>query len=196
MFFEGDENSSRDVRRIFSFQKYIKTKYGISFAILHHTRKTKYHKTGDDLRGSGDFLAQVEVSCMLNPEGDNKVIVTQSKNRHIKSIPKFGVDVIDKPDGTMEFNYCQVEYAKQDIKKKIGELCADSIKIIITADKMTEFKRCDMEQKMNGTKFTKSAFDNALKLLVKQGMVTNPEHGLYVVSKDLLNKQQPEVSKF
>jgi RecA-family ATPase len=93
----GDENNSKDVRKIFDNIKSLSLTHNCAWLLLHHTRKSLGSKTGSDLRGSGDFMAMADEVIMLNRRSRNEFILSKEKCRdgdEIQNI-KFIVDNTD-----------------------------------------------------------------------------------------------------
>ena len=82
-FFEGNENQSNEVRGALKIITRWIEKYDLSVIVLHHLRKPdiNHSKTNVyDVRGSGDFLAFVDMLYMLEPSGEN-IMLKQEINR-------------------------------------------------------------------------------------------------------------------
>ena len=80
-FFSGDENSSGDVKFVFSYLKPIMDKYGTTFLFIHHTVKTPKKINIFSLRGSGDIIAACGSVIVIN-KTKNGFELEQVKNRH------------------------------------------------------------------------------------------------------------------
>ena len=80
--FEGDENSSKDMKTIFNNIKELMKKYDTTWVILHHVRKmnNKWVKM-EDIRGSGDIVAQASSILTVNRNNSNTFTLTQEAVR-------------------------------------------------------------------------------------------------------------------
>jgi len=97
-FFNGDENSANDMKKLFSVLKKCNSSYNTSSILLHHVNKTKKYgrieKT--DIRGSSDITAFPDVILGLNKIKTNednkiveKVLIEPLKYRHEEKYKSF-----------------------------------------------------------------------------------------------------------
>lgn len=187
-FLNGNENDAEDVKMVFDIIKYFKKKYESSWLILHHIRKSggKYI-TQDDLRGSGDFGAFADVICMISKKKNtrNQVRISQSKNRHQQAINDFAVNIIDKDNGTLTFEFEKLSYEKIT-NVSANENCAECLKKGFISNNIKEFKTGDYE---SSDLYTRSAYHSTLKLLKQQGIIKKEAHGKYIVNEEGLKKE-------
>ncbi len=83
-FYEGDENSSKDVKQVFATIKPLLDKYDAGFLLLHHTTKVPGKVDINSLRGSGDLIASADSVLILNKSSKGLIKLSQEKNRHAK----------------------------------------------------------------------------------------------------------------
>ena len=183
-FFSGSENSSDDVKKIFDMIKYFKAKYNAAWLILHHTRKGHGKKGKDDLRGSGDFAAFVDAVSIINKE-NNQITITQSKNRHQIPIPDFGVEVINKEDKTLVFEYRKLEHKTISSKP---EQCVEAIKEWILEFGNKEFKTAEIKELLKD-KHTQNSIFSALEILMKKSIIKKGARGSYKVNIEWFDKE-------
>ncbi len=178
-FLMGSENSSEDVSKIFEAIKPLKEKYGVSWLILHHTRKgLGAYKSKDDLRGSGDFAAFADVVMMINRRADG-LVLSQQKNRHQEHIANIFLQVISKEDGTLTFVARRTEEANAD---SLPEQCAAEILRILHEEKKREFTTKELESRLVPDSFKRSAYHEALGILIERGSLTKQTRGRYFLA--------------
>ncbi|MCF8014065.1 AAA family ATPase, partial [Candidatus Woesearchaeota archaeon] len=150
-FIDGDENSSKDIRKIYEFIRPLINKHNVSWILLHHLRKGYGNKSVNDLRGSGDFGAFVDVIIMVSKNGD-VLTVKQEKNRHQKPLCPFKVTFIDTEEGDLLFQYSK-DVPEEVIKEY--DKCATAIKKWVEEEKLIQ-----ITTKQTKEKFLRSDEDN------------------------------------
>lgn len=100
----ADENDAVKMAGVFSYLKQI-NKAGIAVIFTHHNRKSGINKSSSsqEMRGSSDILASVDVHLAVKKDGDT-MIIDQTKNRLDAQLRPFKVNIIKEDDG-WSFDY-------------------------------------------------------------------------------------------
>lgn len=103
----GDENSARDMARLFETPKRLQRAYGVAVMLLHHTRKPQkedFNDPGNLIRGSGDIRGWPDgiftvMPRSSDPEPGTGMTVYHTKSRDHERLDPFFVDLaIDDED--------------------------------------------------------------------------------------------------
>jgi len=173
--FDGEENSSSDVKKIFDKIKPL-IEHDTSWLLLHHTRKTNTIKVKDDLRGSSDFGAFADIILMINKVEKNAYTLNQPKNRLQQATEPIKINVVDTNDGGLK-----IIYSGEGIKKasmSINERCAESIIERIKKENLKSFKTKDIEKVLD---YKHNAINNGLSFLVIKGVLKHISKGYWEV---------------
>lgn len=84
----GDENSSRDMARLFEFPKRLQDAYGVAIVFLHHTRKPSkddINDPGNLMRGSGDIRGWPDGILVALPRESEMYAGVGLTLHHVKS---------------------------------------------------------------------------------------------------------------
>jgi len=131
-FFEGDENSSADVRRVFELLKPLMDKYRVTFLFIHHCVKSSGKVNIFSLRGSGDLIASCGSVSVLNRLQNGVIELEQVKNRNGELSKKivFRVDDVETQKGkSLKINLVG-EYANEfNIDEFVNEWINKNIEI-------------------------------------------------------------------
>lgn len=104
----GDENSSRDIAKLFALLRLF-TREAISVLILHHNRKPGQngYDASSDMRGSSDIKAAVDVQLAVKRIGKSPSIqVERAKCRYEMEGKPFKLDFVkDESTGALKFVY-------------------------------------------------------------------------------------------
>ncbi len=123
---ESDENSSREMAKVASLLKRF-TKNDIAVIFTHHNRKPSGGQSNpaQDMRGSSDLLASIEVHIALSRKvGGRVVTVTQTKIRDGEESKPFQLELIsDKEHCHFQFNG-----TVQDKKDEVIEAIKETLK--------------------------------------------------------------------
>lgn len=131
-FHDGDENSSKEMSKVFRAFSYLK-KQGITSLILHHTRKGGVNPKSqrsdmEAIRGSGDILAACDIHlCMNRANQGNKVFVKQTKNRLDTESKPFSAYFIKESNESSRWYFGEFEESKEDIVKRQIDIVMDYI---------------------------------------------------------------------
>lgn len=170
---EGDENSSKDVRKVFDFLKPIIKKREICFLLLHHVSKGN-NRSINSLRGSGDFSAAPDVVVMFHKNGVfvNCHVV---KHRHMDE-SRFSIMF----ENTLEKNL-RLKYIEQSPEEQTatGE-CSKDILEWLDNEEITKFRAKEVVSKMGEEGHSKDTVYKALKKLRFDGTITRPKRGLFI----------------
>ncbi len=171
----GDENESKCVKRIFQTIKPLIELYNTSWLLIHHTRKTKYSKGKDDLRGSSDFSAFADVVMMINKNSSNCYTLTQAKNRHSEPIESIRINVIDKANGGLSF-----ECSKGGVKEllSVSEKCSYDIMGWIRENQIVVFETKEV-MAVATSEYKENSVYTALRLLANRGIIRKAGFGRY-----------------
>jgi RecA-family ATPase len=86
-FMTGDENSVRDVRKLFLPFKKFMNDFKCCLVAIHHTKKSGSNNRKSDLRGSTDILNMADIVFLFS-KGKEKNSITQVKNRVAPQLEK------------------------------------------------------------------------------------------------------------
>lgn len=181
----GEENNSSDVRKVFETIKDLLEKNKLCFVFLHHTRKSGQARM-DDLRGSGDFSAMVDVVHMIKRSGKRGVEWHMPKNRFIdvSQVDPFYVAVRGegKEDSSVSF---EITGAVNKNQSRVDN-CLDDLKEWIIADKITSFRSGQTLDRMKPLGHSKNAVYGAINQGVDEEYFVKLKHGVYEVKKGRL----------
>ncbi len=174
-FFEGNENSSEDVSKVYAVLKTIARKLNCAILIIHHSRKMSVDNRGkaigaEDLRGSGDLLAMASSVLVINRKSENKFILSQEKQRHSKGLKgkiTFQAEGRLCKDGTTGLF---LELVKEEPKQKAPEKLAQHIWENYQLSKSSSFTREDISVSY-GQEYGESTIERALRILKEQGKI-------------------------
>lgn len=165
-FFEGDEDKSKDVRRIFDNLKPFVKEYQVSFIILHHTTKNGKGLTG--LRGSGDISAFADVVLMFDKKKSGIVNVEIAKNRHIDTTLLSSFNF--KPESSDETFYLKfMEINVEDVTER--DKCISDLKEWWDENSLVEFKSGQAKKVMEENGYSKNTYYAAINKLILEEMV-------------------------
>lgn len=191
-FFQGDENSSNDIKKIYDTLKWAMKEHDTSFMILHHTSKGNngsYVK--HSLRGSGDISAQSNIVLMMNKIGNSGYIkIDQVKNRHDTEIQPFNM-LMKEIDGQFTISYGgAVEVEKETIVDNgIKKIC----EIIFQSDWL-EFETKIMKPQFISKGETDTNYYRVLKQMEAHNLIKKLSKGKYKI-KDTLRDFYDETFK-
>lgn len=183
-FMDGDEDKARDVRKLFeTLKREMDEDNEISFIILHHTRKGKAGKNGDEmdgLRGSGDLSAQADVIAMLSPKGNNSFLFTVVKNRVLsrEENPPFIVKVINHNEG-LRFEYGGAKEKSLSMIERVK----DDLAAWFSEAQIKEFYTKDALAKMQQKAYNRTSFYDALSEFRSEQVIRPKGRGQYEVLK-------------
>jgi len=177
----GEEDKSRDVRKIFDNLKSVLVEHpDICFLILHHTTKGANRRKGiDALRGSGDFAAFADVILMFN-QNDGFVEVDVVKNRHIDRALLSGFVIKFE---TIDEEYLKLNYleANPDTLSAIEE-CVSDIKNWYNTEQKVVFRSRLVLSEMKKLGYAKNCTYSALKVLEKRRDISKQKRALWEVA--------------
>lgn len=160
----GDENSSRDIAKVFKLLKEL-TKHDLTVICTHHNRKQGFlsNNPSQSMRGSSDILASVD--CHLAVERNQKeghITIRQTKLRHSEEARPFQLNVI-ADDTSFKFEYAGELDESQD---KLDE-CKEAIKEILENENKPLYKQEIFESlRKNGLAVGKTTFKKAIDEMV------------------------------
>ena len=155
----GDENSSRDIAKVFEVLRRLNAK-GVTVFLNHHNRKKSADQKTDrsSMRGSSDILAAIDCHLQIERKG-NQLFISQTKNRLDQEIKPFVVNFVSDEE-KMIFTYAGEDLTPQH---KSDEAQNQILKIL--TDKSDWVDRAEIDNKLNG-KIGKNSIGTALKELV------------------------------
>lgn len=179
-FLSGDENSSKDVKTTFDSMKMLMHDHGVSFLILHHTRKSGSDKK-HDLRGSGDFSAYADNVFMISlvSKADQEYRITQVKSRHLPEELEYKFRVFD--DNGMQL-VLENKYGRKDIPSA-EDRCAQDILEWIKEENIEKFKTAEALKAMEERGHKNNAIFSALNSLTEISKLEKTVRGEYIRSK-------------
>lgn len=178
---EGDENFASDVRKVFDTLKKLRKEREVSFIILHHL--TKDSKTP---RGSGDFMAFVDVQMSFVTDFNNNLTVSMDLNRHIdtRELSKFKIKVDSSDTEDNKKFLLTFDGIKEKMPTVLDE-CYKDLCHWILYEKLISFGSNQAQNAVKLRGHSKKSIFNALKLLLSEGKITKLKRGYYDVNKDM-----------
>jgi len=180
-FFQGEENSAKDVKKIFDNIKGLMGRYDCSILLLHHKRKDS-NPTKNSLRGSSDLSAFCDSILMIEKKNRERFILSQVKNRHAEEAKPIAFDFAVHPENGPVFSYKGVSIYK-DVKVK----AADDIRKWVNETSTNNFSTGQIKKIMKEHGHADNATYDALKSLVISGFLEKKKQGLYEVIANLNN---------
>lgn len=179
-FLTGDENSAKDVKATFDSMKMLMHDYGVSFLILHHTRKSGSDKK-HDLRGSGDFSAYADNVFMISSvsKADQEYEITQVKSRHLPGEPTYKFKVFD--DEGMRLVLIN-KYGKKETPRA-KDRCAQDLLNWIREENRGQFETAEVLTAMTKIGHASNAIYDALSELIKMNELEKSKWGKYIRSE-------------
>lgn len=124
-FHKGDENSAREMSKVFESFAYLK-KRGITSLIICHTRKGNSNQIPqgarsdmDAIRGSSDILAACDVHLAVSRPGQgSKVVIRQTKNRFDDESKPFIAYFTKEDRENSKWSFGEILEDKKDIEKR------------------------------------------------------------------------------
>ena len=168
---EGSENDAKEVRKIFDNIKQSLNE-GISWFILHHTRKSNGNASKDDLRGSGDLAGMADVLIMIRRTGIDRFTIAQPKNRLNKELNKFSFNFgcSDYNGAIFDFDKWHTDSFVEKIPKSLER--AKVIQGWIEKNNITSFRTKDVLDISEDSKdWGMNPRTDALKEAVEMGII-------------------------
>lgn len=163
----ADENSAKEMERVFRRAKELTTLYNSTIIFLHHTRKLSqnYNYASQMLRGSSDIRNFVDSYVYMWADGNEKTLV-HDKSRYAIPEPRFKVLMQDIDDGTA----ITMKYTGEvkPLKESKVEIAKDSI--VEQLKNRSEVSRQDIIKALKGT-VGETKIDQALKELELKGII-------------------------
>ncbi len=184
----GDENSSKDIAKLFSSLRAFNNE-SIAVLIIHHNRKPGRdgYNPSFDMRGSSDIKAAVDVQLAIRRIGKTSSIqLERAKCRYEMEGMPFKLDFIKNEDtGKLRFVYAGTVKSKatEDDKEKETENLKDTIISVVREFPNTN-KGAIVAVIVNRTKIGKTRINTEILNLVKLGILTteNGPHNSTVLS--------------
>lgn len=174
----GDENSSKDVRRIFDNLSPLMEKYGCTFSMIHHSCKD-----GSGFRGSGDFEYMADKTFFVKRKkgSRNDFFIEQEKERDNNFLGKIGFSVLDSEDKSKIYiTEIFEDFGEDEKSKKQHEVMADKIQEFMQVGKT--YKKSEITEFL-GKKSTDATVQKALKELKDGGIIESKVYGYYTRKK-------------
>lgn len=174
-FIGFDENDATRMNEFFQYIKRIKQNCPeLTVIILHHLKKSNSRYSTDlrdELRGSSDIVNSADsVILIRRPIRTNNIFISHIKNRSGEELQEKLIKHDIGEDKDMSYFY---EDSK-DISKHLTlvEQCANVIMNYVEENKLTEFSKVELEEKI-AKNFTNSTIKRSLKLLESEGTLTS-----------------------
>ena len=176
---EGDENSAKDVRRVFKAVSKLTHEFGGCWVILHHMRKGGNDKNA--LRGSGDFLAMADMIYTVHRKGNKAQFrIKQEKCRLQMEMEPFNV-AVRTSDSRMWMEHMGIT---KDETESGAEICLELLGEWAKKHKTFRTKEvhayiATLNDSDGERKFTETTVKTALKLGLKEGKWRKIKQGKY-----------------
>ena len=90
-----DENSAQEVSAVLGSLRTIQRQYEVAVVVVHHMRKSPSSHPGQQLRGSGDFLAWADSALYLTRRGEQRLLTAE--HRGAPSLGPLHVRLVAEP---------------------------------------------------------------------------------------------------
>ena len=176
--FPLSERDEKDVRKIYAVLRPIIEEFGVSFILIHHSRKSnfmQFKKGLEDMSGSREFGAMADSIILLDDLGNGKFLFKQVKNRYDSKVYAENFEVSGDES---EIHITYTGKAKDKYLDKTNA-CKEDILKWVDEKNIKEFKRKEAVDVMKGEGHKASAIDSALKSL--KGNELEGEFGTYKI---------------
>lgn len=177
----GDENSVKDVRKIFENLSKLMVKHSCGFSLIHHSGKK-----GSSPRGSSDFEYMVDKTFLIERKGKTEFCLTQDKERDNYLLDDVNFEVHNTLDDKGIQIIC-MDITPHTATKKY-ELTAQEIRAWISTNKVRGFKTMEVRNAMDlqkddrgNKKYTYGNVTEALNMLERTGFIKNVSKGMWEV---------------
>jgi len=179
--FEGDENASKDMKRVFDTLKTLMAEHGTTFLLIHHVRKGKGKVHIDDVRGSSDIVAGASSVMMINRTVKRSYKLTQEKNRHKAELSK-GIEFTVSDKETLEGTGIEIAFLREtESYSTTAEYLEGELKSWLTENfvRGDVFKSGKAYKQFNS--YTQGTVLQALKKLAARKKLKPAGRGIWVV---------------
>ncbi len=174
--FLGDENSSKETRRIYALLKKLCHENKLAVIILHHSRKSENEEIGEeDMRGSSE-LSAAAVSVLLMDKSNKYgcLIMKQTKLR-------IGMPLQDQIFFELKFSedktQCALNFLRRGkVRRSASEKATEVIRRIIKNEKPEEMVTVEMKERLKDI-FKSNAVNNAFQTLEMHGEIDYVKKG-------------------
>ncbi|MFH1587339.1 MAG: AAA family ATPase [Candidatus Diapherotrites archaeon] len=191
----GKENDVGDARKVFHNIKPLFTQYGVKFQFVHHTRKNGYARvTVEDVRGSGDFIGQVNQLLVMNRDGKTEngvqffnIFSGVDRDFYVNRAYGIKFKIYDKlfedKTGLVVERIGEMQEGEVPNKAdKVPDLCEKDVlkwaeeeeRAVLTSEFVDKFKE----------KYAQTSVEKALSVLTKEGKLIRPRQGRYIAVRD------------
>jgi RecA-family ATPase len=176
--FPLDERNEQEVKNIFRWLNPLVVKYGVSFLLIHHSRKSakeQHKRDSEDLSGSREFAGMVD-SLILLEKHKGFFLLKQTENRYDAEQPAINF-TLTGDDEKLIFTYKGL--ATDNIKeKKVDNITAELIKWHVT-ERITKFETKDALKAMKILGYKDKNIRNALTVLLEKEAIKKLKFGVY-----------------
>lgn len=184
-FFTGNENSSEDVKQIFSdFIKPILEKYNTAVVIIHHYNKSSDQSGGNLLRGSTELQAQIDGFLAVKKKNKNTYVISLPKTRDTESVDGLEFTVVDTDDGKLNIVYQgDVIQDNRTAQEKQADYVMKQLRSMDLGD--AEFQGSIVISRIKAKGYSDQIMRKALSTLVEQDRLERIKSGWF----KLINKE-------
>lgn len=182
--FTLNERDETFVKLIYKALEPLMSKYGVTFVLIHHTRKLGLNQTKrgmEDISGSREFSAHAD--SMIYIESNDKrgsFTLKQTKNRYSDKCYSLNFTVTGDVNSMVVENPIRIvdEYKEKYIQN------SKQILLWVESKNLKEFKRKECIKAMKEIGISPSYVDKTLKYMVKEEILDNKQKfGFYMVVK-------------
>lgn len=169
--YDGDENSSRDIEKLFRQIQRL-TNLDVTVIITHHHRKSQVGFTDrSPMRGSSDILNSPDCHLQITRKGKNKIRIIQQKVRASEEIQPF--DVVVKSDNDRSFELLFTEFQTQSDEDFFNkqELAEEQILLLLNEVELIDRQELIKTLKQQND-IGQNVSDKAIKNLIANRKVT------------------------
>ncbi len=175
--FDGDENSSADVSKLFRNLKRIRDEGQVTIVLSHHTPRE-----GKGYRGSGVFEADVDMSLSVQGSDGGAVVNVKKARWGKKDKQPIFVRFADGEDGS--FHLRVVSGSAHDMVTTTKHQAAATFITALLRETGEAMRHKDIITEAKNEGHTKTTAKAALKSLVETGVVLKQDNGLYRLVED------------
>lgn len=180
--FPLSERDEKDVRRIFTQLNPLIIEFGVTFVLIHHTRKGDSRRTIlslEDIAGSREFGAMPDSGIIVQKIDEDTFLLKHDKHRHRKKHPMINF----KFEGDDEKLILIYDGQLQDKFRKMEEEIAGKIKEWCFQNPQDEYETKEIKKAMKELRYKETNIFNALKKLVEDKFFIKLELGKYTIAE-------------
>lgn len=169
------EDKADDVARFFGNLKPVCERTGVSFILLHHHKKGTNIDKKELLRGSSDFLNNLDGLLQIDKRGQ-QLSVTHSKSRSGKELEPFNLKVETDEEDYFKFEYLGEKQKDYSLKTR----AVNVISVWLTENNIKVFKTEEVRKLCKSAGIHKQNTFSALVEMQRNNSVIKQSKGVYL----------------